>query len=200
MKTRVFAQKPFADILDVCCGSRMFYDNSSKDRQDTIYMDIRTDVEITYTNKNGTTSVWEVKPDIVGSFTDIPFSDNQFSLVIFDPPHIKRKTSTGIIVSKYGLLTENWEDDLRKGFSECMRVLRPGGFLNFKWSDLEIPLSKITPLYPCQPMYYQRRHGANVSGYWAMFRKDRGSGMKREEAPVYQLSERQTTLDVEGCQ
>ena len=163
--------KKNADILDVCCGARMFYDNQSKDRDDTIYMDIRTDVVIEYTHTDtNTKSVWKIEPDVVGDYRNIPFEDNRFALVIFDPPHLIRK-NTGIIVQKYGKLGDNWKDDLRKGFTECMRVLRPGGFLNFKWSEYDIPLSEISPLFPCRPMYYQRRRGS-FSGYWAMFRKE----------------------------
>lgn len=32
---------------------------------------------------------------------------------------------------------ENWEDDLRKGFSECMRVLKKDGILVFKWNETQ---------------------------------------------------------------
>ena len=32
--------------------------------------------------------ILKVKPDIVADFKNIPFEDNSFSLVIFDPPHL----------------------------------------------------------------------------------------------------------------
>lgn len=162
--------KPGADILDVCCGPRMFYGPESKDRTDVIYMDIRR-ADLEYTHKDsGTVSEWHIDPDIIGDFRDIPFESDMFSLVVFDPPHIHRESDSGIIVQKYGKLTAEWKDDLRRGFRECMRVCRPGGFVNFKWSESEIPMSEVSPLFPCPPMYYQRR-GAQRSGYWAMFRK-----------------------------
>lgn len=162
--------KPNADILDVCCGPKMFYDNNSKNRPDIIYMDIRKDVVIEYEHKNGTISTWTISPDIVGDFRSIPFQDNTFSLVIFDPPHLIKEIN-GLITQKYGALSKDWKNDLKLGFKECMRVLKPGGFLNFKWSETSIPLSEITPLYPCSPLYSQRRSGKSTSGYWAMFRK-----------------------------
>ena len=160
--------KENADIQDVCCGPRMFYDKTSKDRQDVIYMDARSGVHIEYKHPNGTVSAWDIKPDIVGDFRNIPFEDGKFSLVVFDPPHLV-KTHSGIIVQKYGSLTKEWKADIRQGFKECFRVLKDGGFLNFKWSEMEIPLSEVTPLFPVRPMYWNRqgRHGA-----WFMFRKE----------------------------
>lgn len=161
--------KEGADILDVCCGPRMFYDRESKDRQDTIYMDIRSDVQISYTHENGTISRWSIEPDVIGDFRAIPFEDGRFSLVVFDPPHLARVTSTGILAKKYGKLNKEWKADVAKGFEECLRVLKPGGFLNFKWSETEIPLSQVTPLFPIRPMYYNRQ---GRSGAWFMFRKE----------------------------
>lgn len=160
--------KEGADILDVCCGPRMFYDRASKDRQDVIYMDIRSGVHLEYVHPNGTVSEWNIEPDIIGDFRSIPFEDCRFSLVVFDPPHLVRAHS-GIITQKYGKLPKEWKADLRQGFNECFRVLKDGGFLNFKWSETEIPLSEVTPLFPVRPMYYNRqgRHGA-----WFMFRKE----------------------------
>lgn len=162
--------KADADILDVCCGPRMFYSSESKNRSDVIYMDIRTGERIEYVHVSGTVSVWTIQPDIVGDFRDIPFEDDRFSLVVFDPPHIQRESSTGIIVRKYGRLTKDWKEDVRIGFRECFRVLRPGGFLNFKWSEAEIPMSEVTPLFPIKPMYYNRQ---GIHGAWFMFRKER---------------------------
>lgn len=161
--------KPDADILDVCCGPRMFYDSESKNRQDTIYMDIRSGVSIEYTHKSGHVSVWTVEPDVIGDFRNIPFPDGRFALVTYDPPHIARASSTGIIAQKYGKLPADWKDGIRQGFRECMRVLRPGGFLIFKWSEPEIPAYEVTPLFPVRPMYYSR---AGKSGLWYVFRKE----------------------------
>ena len=145
----------------------MFWDRESKDRADTVYMDARQGVRIEYEHENGTVSVWEVEPDVVGDFRAIPFEDSRFSLVVFDPPHLVRAHS-GIITEKYGRLSPEWKADLSAGFSECFRVLRPGGFLNFKWSESEIPLGEVTPLFPLRPMY-SGKYGKTSA--WFMFRK-----------------------------
>ena len=31
-----------------------------------------------------------IKPDIVADFTKMPFEDEQFNLVVFDPPHLEK--------------------------------------------------------------------------------------------------------------
>lgn len=70
-------------ILDACCGSRMFW--FDKHNPYTTYMDIRKEYE-----KLPTGHVIDVNPDIIGDFRDMPFDDNEFDLVVFDPPHLKR--------------------------------------------------------------------------------------------------------------
>lgn len=66
-------------ILDVCCGSRMFW--FDKANKDAIYMDIR---HLDDTLCDG--RQLSIKPDVLGDFRNIPFEDNTFKLVIFDPP------------------------------------------------------------------------------------------------------------------
>lgn len=158
--------KPHADILDACCGPRMFW--YDKDRQDTIYMDIR---EGDYAWRDRT---WGVHPDVIGDFRHIPFPDNRFALVVFDPPHVTHGSDASIINSKYGRLDrETWKADIKAGLRECLRVCKVGGFVNFKWSETEIALSEVTPLFPCTPLYGQRRD-IGRSTYWAVFRKEGG--------------------------
>ena len=111
-------------ILDCCCGSRMFY--FDKENEEVVFMDKR---ELTTTLCDGRTL--EVKPDIVADFKNIPFEDNSFYMVIFDPPHLKSAGPNSWLKAKYGQLPKNWQDELTKGFNECMRVLKPNGTLHF---------------------------------------------------------------------
>lgn len=48
----------------------------------------------------------------------------------------------------HGCTYHGWQDIIRKGFSECFRVLMPGGFLIFKWNETDIRVSEILKLTP----------------------------------------------------
>lgn len=123
-------------ILDACCGSRMFW--FEKDHPDVTYMDIRQETFEIHAKKVN------VDPDIVGDFRDMPFDDETFDLVIFDPPHLKWAGQNSIMRAQYGQLNKDtWKEDIFLGFSECMRVLRNDGTLIFKWSDVQIHVKEI---------------------------------------------------------
>ena len=113
-------------ILDVTCGSKTIWFN--KNHPNAIYADKRTE-HITNIWKSGN-GVSErtcfVHPDVMCDFTDLPFDDNQFALVVFDPPHLINVGENSWMCKKYGKLDENWPKMLHDGFRECMRVLKPG--------------------------------------------------------------------------
>ena len=147
-------------ILDASCGSRMFWFN--KENEDAIYMD----------NRAEDTSLCDgrkliVKPDIIADFRDIPFEDESFYLVVFDPPHLIRAGEKSFLKLKYGRLNTTWKDDIKKGLSECWRVLKTNGTLIFKWNEEQISFSKIKTLLPCEPVIGQRR-GKTI---WLVFFK-----------------------------
>lgn len=113
-------------IIDVCCGSRMFW--YDKENPDVDFCDIRC-VEDTLCDGR----TLKIKPDIVCDFTELPMSDNTYYLVVFDPPHLIKVGETSWLAKKYGKLpADTWQEILAKGFSECMRVLRPNGGLDFQ--------------------------------------------------------------------
>lgn len=98
------------------------------------------------------------------------FDDGTFSLVVFDPPHLINSGSSGWLAKKYGKLTPNWQEDLRAGFSECFRVLRPNGTLIFKWNETDIPVSKILELTEEKALFGNRCGKASKS-HWLVFLK-----------------------------
>ena len=105
-----------------------------------------------------------------GDFTQLPFEAHSFELIIFDPPHLKEgKAGNGIMFKKYGSLPKvGWEDIIKKGFSECWRVLRPNGTLIFKWSESQIKISQLQSLFPARPLF---GHPTINKTKWIIFSK-----------------------------
>ena len=115
-------------ILDACCGSRMFWFN--KEHHSVVFADIRyEDLDLNHGNRT-----CHIRPDKIHDFRKMDFPDNTFYHVVFDPPHLKGAGKTGYMAKKYGSLNSNWASDIKAGFDECMRVLKPNGTLIFKWN------------------------------------------------------------------
>lgn len=146
----------------------MFYFNKHDAR--VLFQDIR---EVDTTLCDG--RHFEVQPDIFADFTDMPYPDNTFKMVVFDPPHLKYtnsiKEANGWQMTKYGYLpSKEWKSFLRKGFSECFRVLQEGGFLVFKWNETDIKVSEILSLTDYQPIL-GHRSGKQAKTHWILFMK-----------------------------
>lgn len=153
-------------ILDVCCGSKMFY--FDKENPDVDFCDIReVDNHEYYPNR-----FLEVKPDTVCDFTDLPFKSGQFKVVVFDPPHLDKAGDSSWMKLKYGRLDGDWKTMLSDGFNECMRVLDKDGVLIFKWSEMQIPLKVVLSLFPISPLLGEKR-GRNKNTHWLIFIKPR---------------------------
>jgi len=136
-------------ILDACCGSRMFW--FDKKNPNVLFIDSRRE---TLTAKDrDKIRIIEINPDIVADFTEMPFGDESFYMVVFDPPHLKTLGQTSWLAKKYGKLTNNWQEVISKGFDECMRVLKPNGTLIFKWNESEIKTSDVLKLIPYKPLF-----------------------------------------------
>lgn len=147
-------------ILDACCGSRMFWFN--KENAGTIYIDNRAEDTMLCDGRK-----LIVKPDIIADFRDLPFENESFYLVVFDPPHLIRAGDNSFLKLKYGRLDTRWKDDIKQGLSECWRVLKKNGTMVFKWNEEQISFSKIKTLLPCEPVIGQRR-GKTI---WLIFFK-----------------------------
>lgn len=94
-----------------------------------------------------------------------------FSLVVFDPPHFVSVGPKSYMGLKYGNLNKDtWQDDLRQGFAECFRVLRPNGTLIFKWNEHDIPLRQILSLTPVRPLF-GHPSGKAQKTHWVCFMK-----------------------------
>lgn len=147
-------------IIDVCCGSKMFWFNKSN--PSTVFMDIR---QLEDTLCDG--RKLSIKPDIIGDFKNIPFLDNTFKLAVFDPPHLIRVGEKSWLFKKYGKLDDSWKDDIKQGFEECMRVLETHGILIFKWNEEQIKIKDILSLVSYKPLFGDRRSKT----LWMVFMK-----------------------------
>ena len=148
-------------ILDACCGGRMFW--FDKQNPAVIFMDNRTLDDTLCDGRS-----LQVKPDVVGDFRNMPFDDETFRLVVFDPPHLLHAGDDSWLAKKYGVLDEStWREDIRQGFSECMRALKPYGTLIFKWNEGQVDFRRLKRLFPCPPLFGQRR----AKTFWIVFMK-----------------------------
>lgn len=150
-------------ILDACCGSRMFWFDPKN--PNAIFNDKRNESHILCDGRT-----LNISPDTISSFAAMPFSDEQFSLVVFDPPHLVRLGKQSWLAKKYGKLEAEWEEELTAGFKECFRVLKPNGTLVFKWNETDIPVSKIIALTPHSPLF-GNRCGKRSRSHWIVFMK-----------------------------
>jgi SAM-dependent methyltransferase len=157
----------FPPVLDACCGGRAMWFDRKDER--ALYVDRRCET-VTLTATTGD-RLHHINPDIIADFTDLPFPDNSFALVVMDPPHVQRQEMLGNITKRYGCLNGDWREMLRKGFSECFRVLKPEGTLIFKWSSVQFPLKDILPLaLPHKPLF-GHQSGKRMNTHWIAFLK-----------------------------
>ncbi len=148
-------------ILDACCGSKMFW--FDKDNGDTIFMDER---ELETELCDGRKLI--VKPDIIADFKNMPFDDESFYLVVFDPPHLLKAGQNSWLAKKYGKLNEeSWQSDIAEGFKECMRVLKTNSTLIFKWNEDQIPLKEVLKCFDKKPLFGNKRSKT----HWLVFMK-----------------------------
>ena len=98
------------------------------------------------------------------------FEDKAIKLVVFDPPHLLKLGKKSWMAKKYGILTENWKEDIKKGFNECWRVLDDYGTLIFKWSERDIKIREVLDLIEQKPLF---GHPTSQGGktHWICFMK-----------------------------
>ena len=157
-------------ILDVTCGSRTIW--FDKTNPAALYCDKREEsfFGVWKSGKGSSERSCVISTDVVCDFTDLPFSDNTFSLVVFAPPHLIKAKETSWLVKKYGKLENDWPKMLHDGFAESMRVLKPDGVLVFKWSEHDIPASKVWAAIGRKPLF-GHKSGKKMGTFWACYMK-----------------------------
>ena len=150
--------------MDACCGSRMFW--FDKREPHTTYMDFRHEK---LTLCDGRTI--EINPDIIADCRSIPFPDDTFNLIVFDPPHLSDVGDNSWMAKKYGKLPKDWEAFLKDSMDELMRVLKPGGTLIFKWNESQIKISSVLDaIKPHRPLFGHPTKQKNMT-MWMSFVK-----------------------------
>ncbi len=160
----------FPPVLDACCGPRQMWFDPRDER--CLFVDKRRETHVIDTGTPGTIGrkAQVIDPDILADFTDLPFPSATFSLVVMDPPHLRRLEARGVLTKKYGVLIPGWEEMLRAGFAECFRVLRPNGVFIFKWCETEIAIDRVLALTDQRPLF-GHRSGAKAKTHWVTFLK-----------------------------
>ena len=168
MKTASASTPP---VLDPCCGSRMWWFNKVDER--ALFGDRRREIltltDRSHGNADGTRTL-RIDPDVTLDFRSLPYPDETFYLVAFDPPHLVRAGSKSWMAAKYGKLGPDWREDLRAGFAECFRVLRPHGVLVFKWNETQVKIREVLSLTPQRPLF-GNTSGKKAGTHWIVFLK-----------------------------
>ncbi|MDH7247095.1 SAM-dependent methyltransferase [Escherichia coli] len=137
-------------ILDMCCGSCIFWFDKQKPCK--VFVDILSEQHILCDGRR-----LVISPDILAVFRALWFADVSFPIVVFDPPHLERVGENAWMGKEYGQQNkDNWRDGLRAGFKEAFRVLRPYSVFIFKWNETQIPVSQILELTDEKGAIWQR--------------------------------------------
>lgn len=106
-------------ILDVTCGGRSIW--FDKQNPLALYCDQRdVEYEQTFGKAQPATRHIKVHPDVIADFTDLPFNDCTFNLVVFDPPHIvSEKGDNRWLTKAYGYYKSK-EEALQSVAGGCM--------------------------------------------------------------------------------
>lgn len=89
-----------------------------KTNEDAVFMDRRN-----FAEKLSDGRTLEVRPDIVGDFRSMPFEDESFYLVVFDPPHLIKAGDKSWLAKKYGKLDDTCQRILSKDFRSVCESL-----------------------------------------------------------------------------
>ena len=151
-------------ILDMCCGSRMFY--FDKHDPNVLFTDIREYHDTLCDGRK-----LDVQPDMIADCTALPFEDETFNMVVFDPPHLLKVGQNSWLCKKYGKLPDNWQAFINDSIHEGMRVLKTGGTLIFKWNEQQIKVGDVLKAITDYKPIFGHRTTIKNQTIWMAFMK-----------------------------
>lgn len=77
----------YQPVLDPACGGRMFWFDKSDDR--VLFGDVRDESWELCDGRR-----FDVKPDMLMDYRDLPFPDGTFRMVVLDPPHLRNAVAS----------------------------------------------------------------------------------------------------------
>ena len=162
-------------ILDATAGSRSIW--YQKNNPYVVYFDKRNGNFNSQSGdkKHQDVRYYKIHPNVIGRWEYLPFVDNCFDMVVFDPPHIivpRGKKLLGMTACYGFLYSDEWRTVLGGAIVELFRVLRPDGFFIFKWAENNKPATEVLNMFPYQPMFGSRI-GQKSSTHWICFMKHR---------------------------
>ena len=162
-------------ILDATCGTKSMWFNPNHPL--VTYLDCR-EGKYHYANKDGSgKTTINIHPDVVADWTKkLPFNDNTFDMVLFDPPHYVRSKPMGKCFAYYGYLpSDDWKQILSIGINELFRVLKQEGVFIFKWSEHSRSMKEVLNLFPYPPIFGNKNLNLNPGRsnevFWLVFLK-----------------------------
>jgi len=161
-------------ILDATCGIKGIW--FQKNHPFVTFMDkryINGKMQKTK-NKISNRRIIRIQPDVVADWTKtLPFDDDHFDVVVFDPPHfIRNKKPDNFFYEKYDMLNpDTWKQDLKKGFKELFRVLKPDGVFILKWNDCYRSTKEVLKLCPYKPLFGTEIRKTSSNTHWMVFIK-----------------------------
>jgi len=162
-------------ILDATCGYKGIW--YQKNHPFVTFIDMRKG----FTKNTPGTKIknrrrFKLQPDVIVDWTKgVPFNNESFDMVIFDPPHLMKDKEAldSSLTLRYGRLDKsNYKEYLGKGINELFRVLKPEGVFILKWSESCVKVDEIIKLMPYPPLFGSNtKSKGHTANFWIVFLK-----------------------------
>jgi hypothetical protein len=124
----------------------------------------------------GKRGIWFDKENPLVTFaTGLPVEGRDFSLVVFDPPHVDVGASSNMSKNYGHHTTAEIKEFVRDAAREAHCKSNPDALMAFKWNNHDVKLEKILALMDgWQPLFGQRtatRTARGNSTYWVILRR-----------------------------